>query len=314
MKGTREERMERCETMRTRVERLLQDLQDTVCQALCAYDMTAWREDTWTRPEGGGGRSRILQDGLVFEKVGVNTSTVSGALSPAAARSIRVDKEAAADAPFFATSISMVIHPRNPFAPTGHAHYRYFELGEEDAPHSWYFSGSADLTPSYLFEEDARHFHQIHKEVCDRFDPAFYPRFKQACDDYFYLPHRGECRGVGGLFLGNLHDQDQERLFDLTSSCAQAFLPAYLPLIERRHALPFQEEHVRWQRIRRGRYVEFNLLCDRGTAFGLQTGGRTESILMTLPLVAGWEYDYHPDPGSEEARMLEVLRHPRQWA
>jgi coproporphyrinogen III oxidase len=215
--------------------------------------------------------------------------------------------------PFRVTSISLIIHPRNPFAPTAHAHYRYFEVEDASTPGSWYFSGSADLTPCYLFEEDAIHFHRVHKEACDRYDPAFYPRFKQACDEYFYLPHRREHRGVGGIFLGNLHDRDQETLFALTKSCAMAFVPAYLPIIERRKDTPFTEAHQRWQRLRRGRYVEFNLLCDRGTAFGLKTNGRTESILMSLPLVAGWEYEYEPVPASAEAQLLSVLQQPRAW-
>ncbi len=304
------------ETMRVRMEKTLLQVQESVCAAFERIDGTRFREDSWTRQEGGSGLTRVLQNGHVFEKAGVNTSTVSGTMTREAAQTARVgDGNFADDAiPFFVTSISLVVHPYNPMAPTSHAHYRYFELGDGNVPASWSsFSGSADLTPYYLFEEDAAHFHRIHKEVCDRYDTTLYPRFKQACDDYFYLPHRQEQRGVGGIFLGNLNAYDQEMLADLTTSCAEAFLPAYLPIIERRKDLPFTEVHTRWHRLRRGRYVEFNLVNDRGTAFGLKTGGRVESILMSLPPIASWEYDYQPTPGSEEARLLEVLKNPRQW-
>ena len=304
------------ETLRVRMEKTLLHVQDTVCEALERIDGTRFREDTWTRQEGGSGLTRVMQYGHVFEKAGVNTSTISGTMTREAAQTARVgDGNFTDDAiPFFVTSISLVVHPCNPLAPTSHAHYRYFELGDGTAPASWSsFSGSADLTPYYLFEEDATHFHRTHKAACDRYDTALYLRFKQACDDYFYLPHRHEHRGIGGIFLGNLNAYDQKMLADLTTSCVEAFLPAYLPIVERRKDLPFTESHTRWQRLRRGRYVEFNLVNDRGTAFGLKTGGRVESILMSLPPVAGWEYDYQPDPGSEEARLLEVLKQPRQW-
>jgi coproporphyrinogen III oxidase len=301
--------------MRTKTEHMLQRLQNTICQSLEEADGTHFQEETWTRPAGGGGITRILQNGNVFEKAGVSTSTVSGFLSKEAAQTARIGngKFAADNIPFFITSISLIIHPHNPFVPTTHAHYRYSEQGDGTTADSWSFSGSADLTPYYLFEEDATHFHRVHKEACDRYDPAFYPRFKQACDEYFYIPHRKEHRGVGGIFLGNLNAHEQEKLFGLTTSCAEAFLPAYLPIVERRKDLPFTEQQQRWQRLRRGRYVEFNLVYDRGTAFGLKTGGRIESILMSLPLVAGWEYDYHPEAGSQEAEILEVLQRPRQW-
>ncbi len=307
--------MATCETVRIRMEKTVQRVQEAICQALEQIDGTGFREDTWTRQEGSFGITRVMQNGNVFEKAGVNTSTVNGTMSREAAQTARVGNgEFEGDTiPFFVTSISLIIHPHNPMIPTSHAHYRYFEAGDGTTPGSWSFSGSADLTPYYLFEEDAIHFHRIHKEVCDHYDTAFYPRFKQACDEYFYLPHRHEHRGVGGIFLGNLNGHDQEMLFGLATSCAEAFLPAYLPVIERRKDLPFTDTHKHWQRLRRGRYVEFNLVNDRGTAFGLKTGGRVESILMSLPLVAGWEYDSQPTPGSEEARLLEVLQKPRQW-
>ena len=304
------------EDMWVSMERAVREIQDTLTFAVERLDGKRFQEDNWTRPGGGFGISRVMQDGHVFEKAGINMSTVTGMLSSDAAQTARVAEggkrdgsgEVDNETPFTVSSISLVLHPHNPFAPSAHAHYRYFEHGT-----SWYFSGSADLTPSYLFPEDVEHFHSVHKEVCDRYDGAFYPRFKQACDEYFYLPHRQEHRGVGGIFLGNLNDRDPETLFALTTGCAEAFGRAYLPLIERRKDSAFSEGQKRWQRMRRGRYVEFNLICDRGTAFGLKTGARTESILMSLPLVAGWEYDYQPEPDSAEAQMLAVLQQPREW-
>lgn len=303
------------ETMRVRMEKTLLNVQDAVCEALERIDGTSFREDAWTRQESGDGLTRVIQNGNVFEKAGVNTSTISGTMTREAAQTARVGNGnfAGDRIPFFVTSISLVVHPYNPLVPSTHAHYRYFEMDDGAASASLSFSGSADLTPYYLFEEDARHFHRVHKDACDRYDTALYPRFKQACDEYFYLPHRQEHRGVGGIFLGNLSAYDQEMLAALTTSCAEAFLPAYLPIVERRKDLPFTEAHRRWQSLRRGRYVEFNLVNDRGTAFGLKTGGRVESILMSLPPVAGWEYAYQPAPDSEEARLLEVLKKPRQW-
>jgi coproporphyrinogen III oxidase len=199
-------------------------------------------------------------------------------------------------------------------APTAHANYRYFELGDGATPEAWWFGGGSDLTPAYLFEEDAAHFHRVHKEACDRYDASLYPRLKRACDEYFYLPHRGERRGVGGIFFDRLNGDDPEGLFAFVRGCADAFVPAYLPLVEARKDAPFTAAQRRWQEMRRGRYVEFNLVYDRGTLFGFKTGGRAESILMSLPLVARWEYDHQPEPGGPEARLVEVLRTPREWA
>ncbi len=303
------------EAVRTRTETMLQSLQNTICQSLEAIDGTNFHEEIWTHAGGGGGITRVLQNGNVFEKAGVSTSTISGFLSKDAAQTARMGNGdfTGDNIPFFITSMSLIIHPHNPFVPSTHAHYRYSEQGDGTTPGSWSFSGSADLTPCYLFEDDAIDFHRLHKEACDRYNPTFYPRFKQACDEYFYLPHRKEHRGIGGIFLGNLNEYDRDMLYALTTSCATTFLPAYLPIVERRKDLPFTEQHQRWQRQRRGRYVEFNLIYDRGTAFGLKTSGRVESILMSLPSVAGWEYDYHPEPGSEEARLVEVLQNPRKW-
>lgn len=299
--------------MRKRMEALVRATQNEICQALEALDGTKFREDSWQRDGGGGGTSRVLQDGNVFAKAGVNVSVVHGTLSPEAARSMGGGQSAGDDLRFFATGVSLVLHPHNPFAPTAHANYRYFERGDGTAPGAWWFGGGADLTPAYLFEEDAQHFHTVHKAACDAHDPSYYPRFKTWADDYFLIKHRGERRGVGGIFFDDLHDKSQDALLGFVSQCAQAFIPAYEPLVQRRNSTPYNEEHKRWQALRRGRYVEFNLVYDRGTLFGLRTQGRIESILMSLPLEARWEYDQHPKPGSEEAALLDVLKEPRAW-
>lgn len=299
------------------VEAYVRSLQDEICEALQRIDGTVFREDVWERPGGGGGRSRIIQDGQIFEKAGVNVSVVYGTLSPEAARSMRGGADLAhdRDLDFFATGISLVLHPHNPMAPTVHANYRYFERGKrtDQSPLAWWFGGGADLTPSYLFEDDAIHFHRVHKAACDEHDPSYYPKFKKWCDSYFYLPHRGESRGVGGIFFDDLHHESSNTLLAFVQSCGHAFLPAYVPILERRCHLPFTEAHKRWQQIRRGRYVEFNLVYDRGTTFGLKTNGRVESILMSLPLQARWEYAHSPETDSPEAKLLEVLQHPKDW-
>lgn len=298
--------------MRDRMKDLTYSTQDEICRALEAVEDTTFREDTWEREGGGGGRTRVIQDGAVFEKAGVGVSVVYGKLSPEAAAEMGGGHEIE-DLSFFACGISLVFHPHNPMAPTVHANYRYFERGDGTQPGSWWFGGGSDLTPAYLFEEDARHFHQTHKEICDRHDPDYYPEFKQWCDDYFYIDHRDEARGVGGIFFDDLNDGDKDELFEFVEDCAGAFLPAYMPILERRKEMDYDERHRRWQRIRRGRYVEFNLVYDRGTKFGLRSGGRIESILMSMPLQARWEYEHHPEPGSPEAQMLEVLKQPRKW-
>jgi coproporphyrinogen III oxidase len=289
---------------------LVRDTQDRVCAAVCDLDGGAFREDRWEREGGGGGTSRVLQDGAVFEKAGVSTSVVHGVLTAEAARAMRARRP---DVPegetaFHATGVSMVLHPHNPMAPTFHANYRYFEAGGA----AW-FGGGADLTPSYRFDDDARHFHGVLKAACDRHDLGFYPKFKRWADDYFHIVHRGERRGLGGIFFDDLDDRSLEALFAFVSDAAGAIVPAYLPIVERRASLPFLPEHRRWQQIRRGRYVEFNLVYDRGTLFGLRTNARIESVLMSLPLTARWEYDHVPEPGSEEARLLNVLRAPVDW-
>jgi len=286
------------------MERLVGGLQEEISAALERADGAArFGSDSWERPGGGGGLTRVLADGALLEKAGVNVSRVHGALSPEMARKLPGDGPT-----FAAVGLSIVLHPRSPMVPTAHANVRLLVRGEK----AW-FGGGADLTPCYLFDEDAAHFHRTLRQACDRHDPAWYPRFKRACDAYFHVRHRGECRGVGGIFFEDLGG-DPWRELELAGDVGRAFLPAWLPVAERRRGLPWGERERTWQEIRRGRYVEFNLVYDRGTTFGLETGGRTESILMSLPPRVRWVYDHRPEPGSEEARLLEVLRRPRDWA
>ncbi|MDQ3264487.1 MAG: oxygen-dependent coproporphyrinogen oxidase [Myxococcota bacterium] len=283
---------------------LLRQVQLEICEALERLDGSQrFREDRWERAGGGGGQARVLEEGAVFEKAGVNTSVVFGELPEAFARRLQGEGTT-----FWAGGISLVLHPRNPMVPTVHANFRFIQQGGK----AW-FGGGADLTPYYLFDEDAQHFHRTLRAACDRHDPGYYPRFKHTCDEYFFLRHREEARGIGGIFFENLGGALlTERA--LVEDCARAFLPAYLPIVERRKDLPFSEAQRAWQEIRRGRYVEFNLVYDRGTTFGLETKGRTESILMSLPPRVRWVYDHHPAAGSEEARLVDVLRQPRNWA
>ncbi len=300
--------------MREKMVSFIHKMQDEICDALSVVDGAEFHEDRWTREEGGGGRSRVIQNGNVFEKGGVNVSEVHGVLSAEAAQAMAGGAHAdLSDLRFFATGISMVLHPHNPMAPTVHLNYRYFERGSVEAPVAWWFGGGADLTPSYLFEEDARHFHQTLKQACDDHSSEYFPRFKEWCDRYFSIPHRGEARGVGGIFFDNLNNGDPEDLFAFVQSCLSAFLPSYMPILERRKDMTYTPAQKEWQAIRRGRYVEFNLVYDRGTRFGLHTKGRIESILMSLPVHAQWHYDHQPEAGSEESRLLEVLGAPQSW-
>ncbi len=316
---------------RSRARTLLMGLQDSICQGLQALDGEGqFQEESWQRPEGGGGRSRVMKEGRVFEQGGVNFSEVEGAQLPPSILNQRPEAEGHR---WFAVGTSMVLHPRNPWVPTVHLNYRYFEAGPV-----WWFGGGADLTPYYPFLEDARHFHRTLKGACDSVDPRYYKVFKPWCDEYFYLRHRQETRGVGGIFYdyqdpgGVLYkgsepeaaaaamaaangpiEQDWEKLFRLASGCGQAFLPSYGPIVERRNNLAYGETERQFQLYRRGRYVEFNLVFDRGTIFGLQTNGRTESILMSLPPLVRWEYGYTPAPGSREALLTEVFTRPQNW-
>jgi coproporphyrinogen III oxidase len=265
------------------------ELQREICSRLESIDGVArFTEDLWKRDEDGGGITRVLEDGRVFEKAGVNTSAVWGKLPEKLA-----DRMEIAAGEFFATGISLVIHPCNPMVPTVHMNLRYFEM---DDGASW-FGGGTDLTPYYLYEEDARHFHRVLKTACDKHSTEYYPRFKKWCDEYFFIKHRNEVRGIGGIFFDYLKGSN-DSLFSFVNDVGNAFLPSYIPLVERRMDEPYTEEHRNWQLLRRGRYVEFNLVYDRGTLFGLETGGRIESILMSLPPFVSWKYDHRPKPGS----------------
>ncbi len=292
-----------------RMQAFAEDLQQRICKALEAREAEArFQVDAWERPGGGGGRAAVMQDGEVFEKAGVNTSAVHGPLPVRMARALEVEP-----APFFATGLSLVIHPRSPHVPTVHANFRYFALGDDrTAPVDQWFGGGADLTPYYPRLEDVQHFHRTWRDVCARHpEVADYAAFKKKCDEYFCLPHRKEARGVGGIFYDYLRD-DPEATFAFTRDAGEAFLRAYLPLVERRAGAPYGERERHFQKVRRGRYAEFNLIYDRGTKFGLETEGRTESILVSLPPQVAWRYDEHPTPGSPEARAQWFFQ-PRDW-
>ncbi|KAI9697719.1 MAG: Coproporphyrinogen-III oxidase [Bogoriella megaspora] len=307
--------------MRLRMESFIKSNQETIVNALEKLDGQRFRIDKWDRPDGGGGISCVLQDGNVFEKAGVNTSIVYGTLPRAAIQKMRVNHKAldpdVESLEFFAAGLSLVVHPHNPNAPTVHLNYRYFETADADGKsNAWWFGGGTDLTPSYLFDEDAIHFHRMVKGACDKHDRSYYPRFKKWCDEYFFVKHRGESRGVGGIFFDDLDEEekDQEQLFAFIQDCLEAFLPSYLPIVERRKDMAFGEKEKAWQQVRRGRYVEFNLVHDRGTSFGLNTpSARVESILMSLPLTARWEYMHEPQKGTREERMVNVLKKPVEW-
>ena len=292
------------------VRAFLRSLQDRLCSAIEAADGRArFAEDAWQRAEGGGGRSRVMKHGAVFEQAGVGFSEVSGAKLPPSASAIR---PAIAGRAWTALGVSLVLHPENPYVPTTHANVRYFEASKEGVEPVWWFGGGFDLTPFYPVDSDVVHWHTVARDLCEPFGADVYPRYKRWCDEYFYLKHRNETRGVGGLFYDDLNAGGFERCFGLTRSVGNAFLDAYLPLVERRKGMPHGEREREFQLYRRGRYVEFNLVYDRGTLFGLQSGGRSESILMSLPPLVRWEYGYQPAPGSDEARLQHYLR-PRDW-
>ena len=310
----------------------MKQIQDEICAGLTELDgVETFREDSWEREEGGGGRSRVIREGDIFEQGGVNFSEVWGHHLPP---SILNQRPEAAGHQFYATGTSMVLHPRNPYIPTIHLNYRYFEAGPV-----WWFGGGIDLTPYYPFAEDAKQFHSVLKEACDRHHPEYYPTFKLWCDEYFYLKHRQETRGVGGIFfdyqdgsgllyrgpdaagpaailsnqVGVLPSRNWEELFTFVQDCGRAFLPAYTPIVQRRRTTEYSDRERNFQLYRRGRYVEFNLVYDRGTIFGLQTNGRTESILMSLPPLVRWEYGYQPEANTPEAKLTEVFLKPQDW-
>lgn len=292
----------------------IHQLQDNICAALETVDGKAtFFEDKWERTEGGGGKTRVIANGNVFEKGGVNTSVVYGEVTDAMRMQLKIN-----GAKWFACGLSLVIHPVNPFVPTVHCNYRMFELyNEKEEVIDRWFGGGTDLTPYYLFEEDAKHFHQTYKDACDAFDTSFYPRFKEECDNYFVNWHRNkERRGIGGIFYDYQRPNEKQDVnfwVSFGQRCGNAFMDAYIPIVERRMNIPYTEENKHWQEIRRGRYVEFNLVHDRGTLFGLKTNGRIESILMSLPPTVRFEYNYQPKFGSEEYKLLEACLNPRDW-
>lgn len=293
------------------VKAYLLELQDRICKAMAEEDGQAeFKEDRWEREAGGGGRTRVLYEGAVFEQAGVNFSHVHGDTLPPSATAARPEL---AGRGFEAIGVSLVIHPRNPHVPTSHMNVRYFEAGKEGAEPVWWFGGGYDLTPYYPVLEDVIHWHRTARDACAPFGEDVYPRLKLWCDEYFYLKHRNEPRGVGGLFFDDLNEGGFRRCFDFMRSVGDSYLDAYLPIVRRRKGSEWTEQERDFQLYRRGRYVEFNLVYDRGTLFGLQSGGRTESILMSLPPKVGWRYNYQPEPGSLEARLTSEFLVHRDW-
>ena len=299
--------------MKDKFYHYIQQLQDTITSKLEAVDgLARFKEDLWTRPEGGGGRTRVIENGTVFEKGGVNISAVHGEFPETMQAYFGVK-----DANFFACGLSLVLHPKNPMVPTVHANWRYFEMynNQGEIVDSW-FGGGQDLTPYYLFEEDAIHFHKTCKIACNKHHPTFYDTYKKKCDEYFWNTHRNEARGVGGLFFDYCkatNEMTMQNWYDFVTEVGNSFLEGYVPIVEKRKLLPFTQAQRDWQEIRRGRYVEFNLVHDKGTLFGLKTNGRIESILMSLPPHVQWVYDHQPETGSEEEKLLNVLKNPKNW-
>ncbi|MDC0463077.1 oxygen-dependent coproporphyrinogen oxidase [Flavobacteriaceae bacterium] len=299
--------------MKDKFFKYLHELQDTITSKLEMIDgSSVFKEDIWKRNEGGGGRTRIIENGAIFEKGGVNISGVHGKLPTSMESYFNVK-----NVDFFACGLSLVLHPKNPMAPTVHANWRYFEMYNKkgDVIDQW-FGGGQDLTPYYLFEEDAVHFHQVCKAACDKHNPDFYLTYKNRCDTYFYNSHRKEARGIGGLFFDYCKSSQEismSQWYDFVKEVGDSFLDAYVPILEKRVQLPFTKEQQNWQEIRRGRYVEFNLVHDKGTLFGLKTNGRIESILMSLPPKVQWVYDHQPGPKSEEEKLIRVLKTPKKW-
>lgn len=325
--------LEKQQIVNTKIEKVLRDMFDNITNAIENINGTKLQEQHWTRDERGqwiAGTNnnniiyidRALRNGKVFEKVGLNYVSMQGQLPPGMTfQGTDAVMNGSTDEPanekgtsFFATSTSVVINAHNPMVPTAHVNYRYFQLGDGRQSGSWWFGGGGDLTPIYLFEEDAVHFHQVHKEACDKHDPQYYPIFKKWCDEYFYLPHRAECRGVGGIFFDNLQQENVESLFPLIKTCSEAFIPAYMPIVEKRKDMEFTPQNKYWQSLRRGRYAEFILLHDRGVRFGLASGiVNTQSVLNCMPGEAFWDYNDEPVSDSAEAKLVKVLKNPREW-
>jgi len=299
--------------MKEQFYKYIQNLQDTICKGLEALDGEAkFVEDLWNRPEGGGGRTRVIADGNVFEKGGVNISSVHGELPIALRKQFGVEQ-----GDFYACGLSLVLHPTNPMIPTVHANWRYFEMydGDGNIVTQW-FGGGQDLTPYYLFDEDAVHFHTICKKACDEHNLEFYPEYKKKCDAYFWNAHRNEARGIGGLFFDYCKptkEMSLEQWYAFVTEVGNSFLESYVPIVEKRKDLEYTKQQRAWQEVRRGRYVEFNLVHDRGTLFGLKTNGRIESILMSLPPRVQWHYCHEAEKGSWEERLVNVLMHPKDW-
>ncbi len=299
--------------MKNKFYKYINDLQDIITSKLEAIDgKVGFQEDIWERPEGGGGRTRVIENGAVFEKGGVNISAVYGELPETMRQHFGVDQ-----ANFYACGLSLVLHPRSPMIPTVHANWRYFEMYDEhqNIVDSW-FGGGQDLTPYYLFEDDAKHFHQVCKTACDKHNPEFYSNYKKRCDEYFYNSHRNEARGIGGLFFDYCKasdDMSMENWYNFATEVGNSFLESYVPIVEKRKELDYNAAQRNWQEIRRGRYVEFNLVHDKGTLFGLKTNGRIESILMSLPPHVQWHYNHVPEKRSEEEKLIKVLQQPKNW-
>lgn len=300
--------------MKQKFYEYIQQLQNSITSKLEEIDGVAkFHEDIWSRKEGGGGKTRVIENGAIFEKGGVNISSVYGPLPSEMQQYFKVP-----DVDFFACGLSLVLHPKNPMVPTVHANFRYFEMYDKSGKiiDQW-FGGGQDLTPYYLFEEDARYFHQVCKKACDSHDPSFYSKFKKQCDGYFWNSHREEARGIGGLFFDYCRPSEKFGIgswYNFVTEVGNNFLTAYTPIVEKRKNLNYSEANKTWQEIRRGRYVEFNLVHDKGTLFGLKTNGRTESILISLPPRVQWIYDHHPEKGSEEEKLVNVLSNPKDWA
>lgn len=294
-----------------RVKEFFLSLQDTICRSLENIDQKAtFQQDNWERKEGGGGRTRVLTNGALFEQAGVNFSHVYGDTLPKSATAHRPEL---AGRRFQAMGVSLVIHPLNPYIPTSHANVRFFIAEKDGEEPVWWFGGGFDLTPYYGFEEDVIHWHKVAKSICAPFSEDYYPRYKKWCDDYFYIKHRNEPRGVGGLFFDDLNTPDFDHCFEFVQHVGLGYLDAYLPIVEKRKSMPWSERERQFQLYRRGRYVEFNLVWDRGTLFGLQSGGRTESILMSMPPLVRFEYDYSPEPNTPEAKLYSDFLIQKEW-